>query len=191
MDRANDVVSRKSRDGSFVYAGVLDLPFIFDLVLDGSSAGSFSDAYLTRKGYTKILFLLVTSLHVFRWIFKSKRRELLLFVKHDVPIGFIQIESSIKPDGDLYCYVMTCAISPQFRGNRYGREMLSLLMARCGAGAEICAVCTKYARAMRRTLMGLHFVRKSVGLGLDAYTFITPAAEAATQAASADLMLIR
>lgn len=172
-------------------AGVLDLPFIFDLVLDGSFAGSFSDTYLTRKGYAKILFLLITSLHVFRWFFKSRRRELLLFVKHDVPVGFIQIESSIKPDGNPYCYIMTCAISPQFRGNRYGREMLMLLVDRCNAGTEVCAVCTKYARAMRRTLMGLHFVRKSVGLGLDAYTFNIPAADAATQTASADWMLVR
>lgn len=173
MERAHESVSAAPSDGNFVYAGLLDLPFIFDLVLDGSSAGSFSDTYLTRKGYVKILLLLLSSLRIFRWIFRSKQRDLLLFVKNDVPVGFMQIESSIKPNGDAYRYIMTCAIAPALRGNRYGREMIELLVKRCHANTEICAVCTKYARAMRRTLMGLHFARKSIGLGLDAYSYQT------------------
>lgn len=193
MDRAHQSVRAPTSEGHFVYAGMLDLPFIFDMVLDGSSAGSFSDTYLTRRGYVKILLLLITSLHLFRGIFNTKKRELMLFIKHDIPVGFIQVESQTKPGGNEHRYIMTCAIAPQFRGNRYGREMVELLIARCDAHTEICAVCTKYARAMRRTLMGLRFVRKSIGLGLDAYTFQTAVTDKALtdHTQSADGVLVR
>lgn len=161
-------------NGEFVVAGLLDIPFIFDLILEGSFSGSFTDAFLKRKGYFQILILLLPSLHWLSWLIKTRKRELLLFVKQEIPIGFIQIESTVASDGMPHRYIMTCAIVPKFRGHRYGREMISLLISQSLPGSEICGRCTKYARAMQRTFKNLHFVRTSVGHGLDNYAYVIP-----------------
>ncbi len=180
-------------EGEFIIAGLLDIPFIFDLIFDVSFSGSFSDAYLKRKGYLHILLLLLTSLHCFAWMFKTKNRELLQCVKQDKPVGFIQIESTINSHGQLRHYIMTCAIAPTHRGNRYGREMIELLIGRARAGTLICGVCTKYARAMQHTFKGLHFIRKSVGYGLDEYSYVIPDEQhtAAGRPEGADAALVR
>ncbi len=172
MERLGDNATAHFDTGEFIYAGLLDIPFIFDLVLDGSVAGSFSDRYLKRQGYLSILFLLLTSLRSLSWIFRTKKRELLLFMRSDVPVGFIQIEWTNTKAGIPCCYVTTCAIAPVYRGNHYGRDMIELLIARAPVGTEIWAYCTKYARAMQRTLKNLHFVRRTAGHGLDAYSFM-------------------
>ena len=160
-------------DGEFVVAGLLDIPFVFDLILHGSFYGSFSDSYLRRKGYFSILALLLSSLQCSSWLFKNRNRQLLLFVKQGVPVGFIQIESTNGDQGMPMKYIITCAIAPEFRGHRFGREMIALLIAHSTTGTEICGVCTKYARAMHATFKSLHFTRKSVGFSLDHYSYIT------------------
>lgn len=175
MERLDTAAAAHFESGDFVYAGLLDIPFIFDLVLEGSVSGSFSDSYLMRQGYLHILFLLLTSLHSLSWICRGKKRELLIFRKSTIPVGFIQIESMTMKNGNACRYIMTCAIAPLYRGSRYGRDMVELLIARSPMGTEICAFCTKYARAMQHILKNLHFVRRTAGHGLESYSFLKSA----------------
>ena len=126
-----------------------------------------------RQGYLQILFLLLTSLRSFSWMFRNKKRELLLFMSSKVPVGFVQIEWTKTKAGIPCCCITICAVAPVYRGNHYGRDMVELLIARTPVGTEIWAYCTKYARAMQHILKNLHFVRRPAGHGLDAYFFTT------------------
>ena len=79
-------------------AGLLDIPLIFRLMLEGSITGSFSDRYLQNAGHLSLLARILSALiHRPRWMRKhSSFAETLLLRQGELEIGFPRISGYRK-----------------------------------------------------------------------------------------------
>ncbi len=173
-------ISNSLTDFSIHNASILDIPFIFDLIVQGSLEGSFTDSFLSSKGHIAILLSLLASVRFFSrlkilWPTNRKRAkhihdELLVFFYKDSPIGFLQIKTSQEENGCIIKLIDKCAIKNEFRGQGHGKNMINLFIAMQSADANFFAYCNKYAKSMQHIFRQVYFRRTSIGGGLNLYT---------------------
>jgi len=152
-------------------ASLLDIPFIFNLIYEGSLEGVFSDNLHAKAGPYTILKMLLPSLKLFsQFQPKSAPRKELLMVHHQgEELGFIQLEITALDEKHKNKYIATCSIAHAFRGQGHGTNMIAAFVNDQEPGTRIIAISNKYAKPMRAILKTLHFQRKSIGSGLDSY----------------------
>lgn len=163
----------EKKDYNLRKASLLDIPFIFHLIQDGSLSGSFSDSNLTSKGYITVFRLLFLDiLHSHRFIkHKTDDIRLLILTLNNENIGFIKITS---PFTNLNVQIIDlCAIKPEHRNQKHGTQLIRMVIEDFPAETEIFALCTKYSRAMQRVFKNLKFRRdkKTNNFRLESYRF--------------------
>ncbi|GAC1316884.1 MAG: hypothetical protein NVSMB28_03580 [Collimonas sp.] len=180
MPNSMTSISNSLTDFSIRDAGILDIPFIFDLIVRGSMEGAFTDSFLSSVGYIAVLSSLFASVRFFSklqmlWPANRHRvkykcsKELLVFIYQDNPIGFLEIKTVQEENEDTVKLIDKCAIKDQFRGKGHGKNMLDLFIARQSADTAILAYCNKYAKSMQHIFRRMHFRRTSAGKGLNLY----------------------
>lgn len=169
----------------FAKAGFLDIPFIFQLLLEGGIAGSFSDRYLIGAGHFK-LFLWITDTIApwpawLTWRRKTKRAPSIQIVrKGDDDVGLIQMAYSKTSLGVPQTSLVLLAVAQNHKNQRYGTQVIERLIDELPELAVMDVCCTKYARAMHHILHKLHFKRDRVMVkGLSRFVFIRQPALAA------------
>jgi hypothetical protein len=133
----------------FCKAGLLDLPFIFNQIMDGSVEGVYSDLLLARGGNVHLFKLLFVNLLPFgRLLGKRKIYDFMMFSNGSDEIGFAGMHTDSKGARVIGFF----GIDMQFRGKRNGALMLRTLIESYPANTRIEAYTTKYAAGMQRLL---------------------------------------
>jgi len=144
---------------NFRKATVLDIPYIFGLIQEGSLIGSFTNSLMTSKGYRftlKSLFLdVIPLLRIF--VTHTEKTKLNVFSLNNKEIGFIRI--SQPTNNENVQVIELCAIDPVHRNQNYGATMLQMYLDSLPNGTEVIAHCTKYSRAMQHLLIRKKFLR--------------------------------
>lgn len=148
-----------NKDYKFRKASLLDIPFIFDLIQDGSQMGSFAEKYLTSKGWVNVLRMLILDvLTPHRYIeHEGYDVKLLIFTLNNEDVGFMKIKPRFT-DRDIY-EIDICAIAPEYRNQKLGSQMIRMFIEDLPSGAEVVVYCTKFSRAMQHILKMLKFQR--------------------------------
>ena len=142
-------------------AGLLDIPLIFRLMLEGSITGSFSDRYLQNAGHLSLLARILSALiHRPRWMRKhSSFAETLLLRQGELEIGFVQLAHNTPAFDDQVTTIELFAIAKAHQNQGLGSRTVAALMTALPPNAVLVAYCTKYSRAMQHVLTKLHFKR--------------------------------
>lgn len=153
---------------SFRSASLLDIPFIFNLIMDGSLTGAFPAVYATPKGSATLFLMLVRDiLHPHRFVDNEMcDTKTFIFTQDNEEIGFMQIGH--KGEGQPQV-IKTCAISQEHRNQHHGSQMIRMYIENLPAATEVIAYCTKFNKAMPRVLKKLGFRRENADFGYDCY----------------------
>lgn len=140
----------------FRKASLLDVPFIFYLIAEGSVAGSFPAIYTTPKGWTNLFGLLMQDILRPRRFVKNGIAEIktLIFARGKEEIGFMQIGCM---DGGHIHVIKFCAIAYKHRNQNHGSQMIRMYIGNLPLSTELIAYCTKTNRTMHRLLERLGF----------------------------------
>jgi len=148
----------QNKDYKFRNAGLLDIPFIFDLIQDGSQMGSFSEKHMTAKGWGRMLRMLILDVLAPQRNIKHDGYDvkLLIFTLNDEEVGFMKIDRFTD-----YCLyeIAFCAIAQEHRKQKIGSQMIRMFIEDLPSDAAVIAYCTKYSRAMQHILKMLKFQR--------------------------------
>ena len=153
----------------FRKANLLDLPFIFNLLLDGSIEGCFTERFLTGAGAFDIFtFLFLHLLPVINRLGKFKRYKTLIFTRKQTDLGFLIINTLGSSQ-----VIEFCAIEHAHKGQKNGTLMIKLFVEFSPKNTEIVAYCTKFSRPMQHILKKLGFSRAKgfIGNHLECYIF--------------------
>ncbi|MFC5475261.1 hypothetical protein [Paraherbaspirillum soli] len=164
----------RDRDYAFRRANLLDLPFVFNLVYEGSREGSFSDRMLSATGYVYILRLLLSDVLSLPHFIKPKTSDsqLFIFELNQEAIGFIQIISDQSKAGLPQKTISMCSIAHAYRDQQHGTQMIRMFMETVPDGTEVIGYCTKYARRMQSVFKKLKFKKdKATFYRLACYRF--------------------
>ena len=157
-------------DYKFRKASLLDIPFIFGLLQEGSLNGFFDESLMTSKGY--IFILMEAFLDVLRPLRIMLWREdikLLVFTLNNENIGFIRIKSQFS--GEPILEINLCSIAPEHRHHKHGTHMIRMYLETLPIGTQVIVFCSKYARAMQHSLKKLRFRRAKNSFPNECYRF--------------------
>ena len=148
-------------DIQFRKAGLLDVPFLFGLMLDGSLAGAFSDSYLRDAGHFELFKMVLGTVFVRPlWMTKHPPRvQTFLLRSNGLDVGFIQLDHSAGTLERPVSTIALFAIAKEHQNQGLATQALSTLIVTLPHHAILEAYCTKYARAMQHVLLKLHFKR--------------------------------
>ena len=153
-------------------ASVLDVPFIFKLMMEGSESGVFSDHFQVDAGGARLLWLVLSGVLSQKWSLTgkpSKFKWLLIVDSHQEEIGFLKVSDNDLSSGIQDLELLS--VSPGYRDRGIGTEVLHRLVADQPDGVLLRVHCTKYARAMQHILKRNSFKRttKVISPGLERY----------------------
>ena len=143
------------KDFQFRKAGVLDLPFIFNLIIDGSIDGSFTECLLTSSGTIFLFMYLLLRLLPLPFVIR-KYNKIKIFKNEQNDLGFLDSSEEKKLNSQK---IELCAIKHVFRNNGVGTLMIQLYLESLPKNIEVQAYCTKYAKTMQHILKKLGFRR--------------------------------
>ena len=145
----------------FQFATLLDLPFIFELMMDGSEQGAFTEKFLGGKGGVN-LFAYITFgiLSKWKWNTKKELRPSWILIKQaESVIGFMNIQT-LQLQNDRPTKILgVFAVSPIHRGQGHAVGALRQLIGSQPSGTTLLVHCTKYARGMQHVLKTVGFRR--------------------------------
>lgn len=157
-------------------AKLLDIPKIFELIQQGSVAGSFSESYLNAQGHIA-LFGQLLWLSVSNWSVSVPLRpntSKLLTCEHmDSLIGFAWLSGPTEENTEISLSMF--AVSPEHAGKGYGRKLLEKIETIIPKGMALRAECTPYSPSMKTVLKHSGFRRLPQSIvpkgcrGLDVY----------------------
>ena len=170
----------QNKDYKFRNASLLDIPFIFDLIQDGSQRWAFTEKFLTPKGWVEVLSMLILDvLAPHRYIEHGGYDiKLLIFTLNDEDVGFMKIKPRLT---DRYIYeIDICAVAQEHRNQNIGSQMIRMFIEDLPSGTEIVAYCTKYSRAMQHIFKMQKFIRdkKTTKLYAECFHFSKPSSMA-------------
>ena len=144
-----------------IRASILDIPLIFDLMMDGSENGAFTDRYMAGTGGVKLLlFILLGILGLGKFQGKEKIKSRWMIISNSKnSIGFMNFRIVDFPDGHSKNLLALYAISPPHRNLGHGKAALKLFIKNQPDNTTIIVHCTKYAIAMQHILKKLRFQR--------------------------------
>lgn len=155
----NKVTFASEKDYKFRKANLLDIPFIFEHIQDGSQRGSFSLRFMTSKGWVKLLSMLILDvLAPHRFLAKGGSDvKLLIFTLNKEDVGFMRIKYELT-NKEVY-EIDLCAIDQERRNQKIGSQMIRMFVEDLPAGADVSAYCTIHSRAMQHILKKMKFKR--------------------------------
>ena len=154
----------------FRKAGLLDLPFIFNQIMEGAVDGAFTERFLTAKGNLHLFRLLFLNLLPFnRLLGKYRIYDFLMFQRGEDDLGFVGIHTG-HDDGNTT--VGFYGIANEHRGKKYGSWMMASLIEYLPADARIAVYTTEYSVAMQHILLKAGFKRTPSPQGSKAKFFI-------------------
>lgn len=156
----------------FHKASVLDIPYIFGLLQEGSLIGSFSNSLMTSAGYRwtlKTLFIAVVPL-LQRFSRNTEKINTFIFCLNNDDIGFIAI--TLPTNNENVQIIELCAIDPAFRNQDHGARMLHKYLESLPNGTEVITHCTKYSRAMQHILIKKKFRRDKRSFPLETFRLV-------------------
>lgn len=172
----NETAFALNKDYKFRKASLLDIPFVFEHVQDGSQRGSFTLKFMTSKGWVKLLNMLILDVLAPHRFFAKGGYDikLLIFTLNKEDVGFMRIKYALT-DKEVY-EIDLCAIDQERRNQKIGSQMIRRFVEDLPSGAEISAYCTIYSRAMQHILKKMKFKRdKKHSLNhADHYRFTKP-----------------
>jgi len=140
-------------------AGILDVPFIYALMLEGSKNGVFNDFYTTNRGQVEIFKILFKDLIAYPGLCGGKysNREFYIFTMDGLETGFISFQNIRSPDGQNERNIAECAICEEVRNQKHGWHLINMVIDTASEGTRLSAYCTPYAHAMQAVLFKHHF----------------------------------
>lgn len=164
-----------SSDGVVIHkASLLDIPFIFELLLEGAFFGSFSNSFMLPNGSIKLLFTIFKLwINQFTWGRKSFHpKTFLILSKEKEDVGFVYLESLTHGEKKTnYLIVSLMSISKKFRNKKIGKTFIADLYKCIPPGSVMAVSCTKYSVVMQKILRKLKFkVSKHRVVGLVEFT---------------------
>lgn len=140
-------------------AGILDIPLIFQLIQEGAESGSFSQAFIERRGSLKILAYVWRN--IARQYIQSRRLndycQWLVIKSADNEVGFMKLSKSAGSCSQVNLELI--AICPENRNSGIANAVLEKLVSEIPCGGQLNVHCTKYARAMQHILKKHHLKR--------------------------------
>lgn len=144
----------------FVKAGFLDIPIIYDLIVEGVDSGVFFIDRPTGTGLMRLFLWLVHAVTLTKLPERLRKRSqvsLDVFYLDGETIGFVILTASREMP--LKINLSMCAILPQFRGLGHGTAMIRTLLGNLPKETTISAACAKSARSMQAVCKHLGFKR--------------------------------
>jgi hypothetical protein len=157
----------------FRKASILDTPYLYELILQGSMEGSFTDRHFSQGGYARLLKLLLKALiKPPRRLALWKNSDAVVIVEYNGErIGFIHTSRQPQHETGVQLHIEHCTVATPFRNQGHGTRIIHWLISEAVTEqTTLTACCTKYARAMQHIFKKNHFERSSIGLGLDLYS---------------------
>ena len=152
----------------FRKAGVLDTPFIFELIQEGSLNGFFNEYLMTSKGYIfTLLELFLDMLRPLRRMLRKEDIQILIFTLNDQDIGFIKIQFHLTGEQGI----CLCAITPPHRNHKHGSQMIRMYLETLPVDTVVIAYCSKYARTMQCVLRKQKFQRDKNSFPAECYRY--------------------
>lgn len=142
---------------AFRKATLLDVPLVFDLFMEGSMGGAFTDRYLAHTGGVQLLAYLVRRIGVQAFAPAARAPWKILVEAGQGEVGFLKINAD-KGDPRVHTLVYL-SIDPEHQGRGLGKAALRQCVAGLPAGVALRVYCTKYARAMQHLLKQHGFKR--------------------------------
>lgn len=139
-------------------ASLLDVPFIFDLMMDGAMSGNFSNAFIKRQGSAQLFWFIFTGIISQKLLSKSSpvqfRWQLVLDITGK-EVGFLKtvIYSSVEHHLELL------AIAQKSRNLGLGTSVVRDIASKLPNEAHLHVHCTKFSRAMQHILKRNNFAR--------------------------------
>ena len=145
-------------------AGLLELPFIYNLILSGSILGVFSDFFISSYGQVKLFKTLFRDLFLFPAIVGGKfsNRDFYIFMMDGRDIGFIALEDIKVSDTTVERHITECALIESFRHHKHGSHLIRMVVETASSAARHCAVCTPHAKEMQAILKKHGFTLREV-----------------------------
>ena len=144
---------------SYRDASLLDVPFIFDLMMDGAMNGSFSDAFIERKGSPQLLWAIFTGIISQKFLSKSSpmqfRWQLVLDITGN-EVGFLKTSIHTL---EAVCHLELLAIVQKRRNLGIGTSVVRDITSKLPNQAQLRVHCTKFSRAMQHILKRNDFSR--------------------------------
>lgn len=156
-------------------ASFFDVPFIFNLMMDGSQLGAFSDTYLSGTGALQLFLTIFIGVLLRRdWPPRSGLRAAWLVISRtDKEFGFMKIVALEPEGGRANKYISLYAIDSALRGQGHGRAVLQRFVNTLEDGSNVVVNCTKYARRMQHILKAVGFTRNpKSGRPLEEYRLV-------------------
>jgi len=153
----------------FRKATLLDIPYIFNLIQDGSYRGAFTQFLMTSKGYFFILRGLIPDVLKVFPAFSKEKSKLFVFTMNNDEIGFLKIKT--ERGTETVQIIELCAINPELRNQRHGSQLIRMYIESLPEGTEVIAYCTKYSRAMQHVLVKQKFKRDRKSFPLECYRY--------------------
>jgi len=165
-----------AKDYSLRQACLLDAPFIFNLMMNGSEIGAFADRYMVGTGgFNLLLFILYGLFRQINWRCTTGRQsEWMLVFKSESLIGFMKVDNLdfFDEKAEKLKLLALFAIAPRYRQQGHVTAVLKMFIDAQPDETKLIVHCTKYARAMQHILKKLRFTRNpKAGKNLEEYRF--------------------
>ena len=141
-------------------AGLRDVSFVVNEVLDGAKVGVFSNLYLEVPWFIGMVFQVFmatlfgrTRIENGKWV----RAKLLVTHVDGVAAGFLLLIDTPGDDYDAEIYL--CGVAPDYRRRGIATQMIRSEALHMRQGAELAAACLPKAHAMKKLLAKLGFER--------------------------------
>ena len=164
-DRYEDL-TKKELKLSYRRANFLDVPLIFQLLLEGAEDGSFSDVFVTRTGSRKLFGVIFRGIatQLFQAKNTNSQYEWQVISNDDgVEVGFLKVckGRGVCKDSHLELF----ALSPAHRNQGLGTAVLENIASEVPGDGHLYVHCTKYARAMQHILKR-HGMKRNTKFGV-------------------------
>ena len=164
----------KVEDISVRKASLLDIAFIFELMLEGAFFGAFSDSFMQPTGSFKLLVTVFKLwFNQYRWLrIKYHPRVFLMITKDKQEVGFVYLESvTFGVNKVNYLVLSLMSILKSYRNKNIGSDVVLKIYNAIPPGAIMVVSCTKYSVVMKKILKKLKFkTAKNNSLGLVEFT---------------------
>lgn len=155
-------------------ASLLDLPFVFELLLEGAFFGSFSEAFMLPTGTFRLLYMVFKLWFNQYTLFRKNYHPaaLLMLIKGKKEIGFLYLEEiMVREKSNKHLVLSLMSVMKSYRNQKIGTKVVGRIFDSMPVGATMVAGCTKYSSVMQKILRKLKFKAvKNKNIGMIEFT---------------------
>ena len=115
---------------SYRRATLLDVPSMFELMMEGSEIGAFTEQFMVRAGGARLLFYLLggVTLRLRWWNPASRETSWTMLCLGDETIGFMTTKCTRRSDGCVSALLELMVIDRAHRGRGHGKAAIADLL---------------------------------------------------------------